>query len=268
MRGKRVSTILLGVGLTATLAGFLAAHGAQPRASLASFVAAHRSSPREIARDAFASVLQLSLQDQTGRTICVGSGFFVGPGLVVTALHVLEGAVGGEAKRVGQDTRYPIAGVVAFDETHDLALLRVVGATAPTLAIDDADTIAVGDEVFAIGSAGGYEGTFSHGLVSGIRRAASMRLLQITAPMSRGSSGGPILNAQGRVVGIATALVEGGQNLNFAAPASALKPLLAELGSRAPATAGWPVVRARSDAPEGAVAARTAAKWVIQHDAR
>lgn len=74
----------------------------------------------------------------------------------------------------------------------------------------------VGDNVYVVGNPRGLEGTFSQGLVSGVRNVKGNRYLQITAAISEGSSGGPILNESGQVVGIAVASVREGQNLNFA----------------------------------------------------
>jgi len=74
----------------------------------------------------------------------------------------------------------------------------------------------VGDTVYVAGNPKGLEGTFSQGIVSGIRRVKGNRYLQITAAISEGSSGGPILNESGDVIGIAVATVREGQNLNFA----------------------------------------------------
>jgi S1-C subfamily serine protease len=73
--------------------------------------------------------------------------------------------------------------------------------------------------VFAVGNPGGLEGTFSQGIVSSLRDLDGLSLLQITAPISPGSSGGPIVDEKGEVVGVAVATFKGGQNLNFAVPA-------------------------------------------------
>lgn len=82
------------------------------------------------------------------------------------------------------------------------------------------DDNAVGDKVYAVGNPLGLEGTFSEGIVSVLRRAKGSTFIQITAPISPGSSGGPILNSRGEVVGVATATFSRGQNLNFAIPAA------------------------------------------------
>src|SRR5205814_3847452 len=76
----------------------------------------------------------------------------------------------------------------------------------------------IGDAVYAIGNPIGLEGTFSQGVVSGVRAFGSDRLLQITAPISPGSSGGPVLDQTGTVVGVSVMSIVTGQNLNFAIP--------------------------------------------------
>jgi hypothetical protein len=112
------------------------------------------------------------------------------------------------------------------DSTRDLALLSISGAKAPALALGDSNEVAVGDEVYVIGNPRGLEGTFSQGIISGIRQIGSESLLQVTAPISPGSSGGPVLNSSGKVIGVAALTFRGGQNLNFAIPISYLQPLL------------------------------------------
>jgi hypothetical protein len=85
-----------------------------------------------------------------------------------------------------------------------------------------------------VGNPQGLEGTFSQGIVSGIREVGADRLLQITAPISPGSSGGPVLNAKGEVIGVSVATFRGGQNLNFAIPSDYLKTLLGKAGPAKP----------------------------------
>jgi hypothetical protein len=84
----------------------------------------------------------------------------------------------------------------------------------------------VGDTVYAVGSPSGLEGTFSAGIVSGVRQMRETKLIQITAPISPGSSGGPVLDTNGDVAGVAVATYRGGQNLNFAVPVRAIRTLL------------------------------------------
>lgn len=184
---------------------------------------------REIAQKSFPSVVLLVMQDARGQPVSLGSGFFVRGGVVATNVHVVEGASQGYARIVGQKSKYEIRGIAAIDSLHDLALLAVPGATAPSLQLGDTRQVQVGDEVYAIGNPQGLEGTFSQGIVSGIREVGPDKFLQITAPISPGSSGGPVLDAQGKVVGVAVATFKGGQNLNFAIPVPYLTALLSQV---------------------------------------
>ena len=155
------------------------------------------------------------MQDANGQPLSLGSGFFVGDGVVATNLHVVRGASAGQAKLVGQNKTYAFNNLVAVDADADLVLLKASGVEAPSLRLDDSNDLAVGDAIYAIGNPEGFEGTFSQGIVSGIRSLGTDRLLQITAPISPGSSGGPIINNRGAVVGVAVATFSEGQNLNF-----------------------------------------------------
>ena len=111
----------------------------------------------------------------------------------------------------------------------DLVLLKINNANAPSLTLGDSSKVGIGDEIFAVGNPKGLEGTFSKGIISAIRKIEEDTLLQITAPISPGSSGGPILNTEGDVIGISVATFKGGQNLNFAIPTSYLSKLLSEV---------------------------------------
>jgi hypothetical protein len=154
--------------------------------------------------------------------LALGSGFFIREDIVATNFHVIEGAATGFAKIVGGKTEYAVRGVVAADVEHDIVLLALKDVKGPPIPLGDAATMKIGDEVYAVGNPLGLEGTFSAGIISGVRTLGSNTILQITAAISPGSSGGPVLNAEGRVIGIATASYRGGQNLNFAVPTSYL----------------------------------------------
>lgn len=187
---------------------------------------AQAQSTRQIAQKTFPSVVLLVMEDRNGQPVGLGSGFFVGEDIVATNLHVVEGAAGGYARIGGRKRKYNISGLVASDPRRDLVLLKVDGAKARRLPLGDSSEIAVGDTVYAVGNPRGLEGTFSEGIISGIRQVEGDTLLQITAPISPGSSGGPVLNASGEVIGIAVASFKGGQNLNFAIPSSYVEALL------------------------------------------
>lgn len=185
-------------------------------------------SGRDIAQKAFPSVVMLVMEDSQGQQISLGSGFFVKEDIIATNLHVIEGAAQGYAKIISKKLKYDITGFVAIDQRTDLVLLKLKGVKAPVLSLGDSNQVAIGDEVYAIGNPHGLEGTFSKGIVSGIRKVGEDTLLQITAPISPGSSGGPVLNTEGKVIGVAVATFKGGQNLNFAIPTSYLAPLLSD----------------------------------------
>jgi hypothetical protein len=112
--------------------------------------------------------------------------------------------------------------VVRTDGKEDLALLRVEERVMRPLTLAHT-TVAVGDVVYVVGNPQGLEGTFSQGIVSALRGNS---FVQITAPISHGSSGGPVLNARGEVIGVAVGAIEEGQNLNFAIPVAKLVALL------------------------------------------
>jgi len=194
----------------------------------------HAQSAQLVARKAFASTVLLVMEDGEGRPVSLGSGFFVKDGIIATNVHVAEGAARGYAKIVGQPTKYEIKGVVAADPTRDLLLLQIAYGKSPLLMLGNSDSLEVGETIYAVGNPQGLEGTFSQGIVSSVRQLGAEKLLQITAPISPGSSGGPVLNARGEVVGVSVATYKGGQNLNFAIPVNALRTLLRTSGTLRP----------------------------------
>jgi S1-C subfamily serine protease len=145
--------------------------------------------------------------------------------LVATNLHVLKRAARGYIKLVGKSASYQIEKVVGVDMQHDLCALRV-GASAPALplALNHEGMARAGDEVYVAGNPSGLEGSFSRGIVSAVR--PEVGLIQVDASISRGSSGGPVVNTRGQVVAVATSSAVNGQNLNFAVAASDLESLL------------------------------------------
>ena len=191
---------------------------------------AHAQSAQDIARKAFGSTVLLVMEDSNGQPLSLGSGFFVRDGEIATNLHVIEGAARGYAKLVGQKTKHDIQGIAAVDLERDLAVIKISASDAPTLPIGSSDAVQVGESVYAVGNPQGLEGTFSEGIVSSIREVGTDNLLQITAPISPGSSGGPVLNSKGEVIGVSVATFRGGQNLNFAIPSDYLKLLLTKAG--------------------------------------
>ena len=172
--------------------------------------------PQDVAKQTLPSIVVLVSETGNGKPVALGSGFFVRKDVIATNFHVIKGASQIRARVVGQSRSHPIKRILAFDGRKDLALLLVSGLEGTPLWIGNSCGIEVGDTVFAVGNPKGLEGTFSQGTVSAIRKLKGNRYIQITAPVSEGSSGGPVLNESGEVIGIAVASVRQGQNLNFA----------------------------------------------------
>ena len=180
----------------------------------------------DIAEKALAATVYLEMKDKNGKTLGIGSGFFVKPNLIATNYHVIEGAAKGTAKLVGKTTTYNIEGVTATDKDNDLALLKVTAFGIKQISLGDSDKVRIGETVYVAGNPKGLEGTFSDGIISSRRDKLTKERLQMTAPISPGSSGGPVLNKKGEVIGVSFMTLEGGQNLNFAIPSKYLKKLL------------------------------------------
>jgi hypothetical protein len=155
----------------------------------------------------------------------IGSGFFVKDNIIATNYHVIEGATIAYCYLNNYTVRYEIEGYVAVDPDIDLVLLVVAGAKRPSIKFARSD-IKPGEKVYAIGSPIGLPATISDGIVSGLRQSGGYNLIQITAPISSGSSGGPVLNASGELIGISWAQYSTGQNLNFVIPKAYLEVLL------------------------------------------
>ena len=196
--------------------------------------AVQAQSVQEIAKKAFGSTVLLVMEDANGQPLSLGSGFFVSDGEIASNLHVVEGAASGYAKLAGRKTKYEVEGVTAVDPERDLVVLEISGARASALTLGSSDAVQVGEPVYVVGNPQGLEGTFSQGIISSIREVGTDELLQITAPISPGSSGGPVLNGKGQVIGVSVATFRGGQNLNFAIPSNYLKTLLGNTGPSKP----------------------------------
>lgn len=178
------------------------------------------SAPAEIAAAASSSVVVVRTSAQ------LGAGFVVSPNLVVTSLHIVAGAPDIQVLSNAQVERR-VVGVVGWNDQDDLAILKLDEALPdrplPLSALND---LRVGDPVVAIGHPFGLNETVSTGVVSGFRQDGSVDLLQLSAPVSPGSSGGPVLNEHGEVVGVVRGSLVGGQALNFATPSTRVLALL------------------------------------------
>ncbi len=162
-----------------------------------------------------------------GEKLSRGSGFFIAADKIITNRHVIENANRVEIRLTSGKT-FSSSGVVAIDGEGDLALLQVSipsEQAVPSLSIERVAP-QEGESIVVIGNPYGLEGSVSNGIVSAVRDIAGYgRIIQITAPISPGSSGSPVVNMRGEVIGIATLQASEGQSLNFAVPASRIANL-------------------------------------------
>lgn len=165
----------------------------------------------------------------TDKSLRLGSGFFVrSSGLLVTNFHVVENAELVGAKLPKQADTFWAKTVRGFDVDNDLVALNVElqTHTVRSLTLGDSENVRVGEPIVVVGSPEGLEQTVSNGLISGIRQVDGRKLFQITAPISEGSSGSPVFNERGEVIGVVVSSLEAGQNLNFAIPINYAKQML------------------------------------------
>jgi serine protease Do len=179
----------------------------------------------QLARQALQSTVTLYMFDSDGQLIASGTGFFVAPNVLVTNFHVIHGTASAIAKFAGSDKQYQVQSVLASDPKDDLAVLYVPGTNAPTLKLASYAP-RIGQAVYVAGSPLDLEGTFSQGILSSIREDGT---LQVTAPVSHGNSGSPVLDAQGNVIGVINSGRPDGSNIGFAIPGSALQKLLSSI---------------------------------------
>jgi S1-C subfamily serine protease len=179
------------------------------------------------------AVVQILALNKKGEPVATGSGFFIDRnGTVATNYHVAAAHDAVALALVRADERIAVVtGVTAFDQDYDIALLESGLDNTAFVTLASAEP-RVGSRVFAVGNPQGLAWSPSDGLVSSLRRGRMARpWVQTTAPISSGSSGGPLLDANGRLVGMTTFTVnadsgEAAQNLNFASPATAIKDLI------------------------------------------
>jgi tetratricopeptide (TPR) repeat protein len=174
------------------------------------------------------SIVSIVIVNREGNIAGQGSGFFVNPaGDIITSRHVLEGASRAFlVTSVGK--RYGIEKVLAEDPEGDVIRVStdLEGDKVQSLSISSTYP-ETGERVLVIGTPLGLDKTVSDGIVSAIREVPGFgKIVQITAPISPGSSGSPVVNMKGEVIGIATFFVVAGQNLNFAIPAERILKLM------------------------------------------
>jgi tetratricopeptide (TPR) repeat protein len=172
------------------------------------------------------SVVSIVTLNEKGEKLSSGSGFFIAADRVVTNRHVIEGAYRAEIHLTSGKV-YVVKGALAVDGAGDIALLQV---DVPAQAVNPLTIVRAspleGESIVVIGNPLGLEGSVSNGIVSAVRDIPSFgRIIQITAPISPGSSGSPVVNMRGDVIGVATLQLSEGQSLNFAVPSERVAQL-------------------------------------------
>jgi len=185
----------------------------------------------EIAKAGIESTVSIVALDKISQPLAYGSGFIIDDETIVTNVHVIEGCSSVYVLLNKQEKKYSVSGYVAIDRTNDLVILKASGLYGVKLTLGSETFPEIGEKIYAVGNPKGLNGTFSEGIISGIRSFTANQVLQITAPISPGSSGGPILNSAGQVVGIAFASFSAGQNLNLAIPVKYLSNLKSKIGA-------------------------------------
>jgi tetratricopeptide (TPR) repeat protein len=183
------------------------------------------------------AVVTIVARDKHGVARGQGSGFIVrSDGVIVTAWHVVKGAAFARVRLPG-GASYGVAGVIAKDVDKDFAVLKVSANNLPFVELGDSDAVRQGDRVLTLGSPLGLDQSASEGIVSAVRKGGGLTFLQITAPVSAGNSGGPVLNAAGQVVGIVEFRIKEGQALNFAVGINCVKEAVSATNQPVPLNA-------------------------------
>lgn len=169
---------------------------------------------KEVFKKASPAIMVIMALDDNDQPMSLGTGFYIKSDLVATNLHVVRKAKKLRVFGALDQKERRIKGIHAVSTDHDIAVLSMEDVGEPLICATS--VLEAGDPVFAIGNPRGLEATLSTGIVSGIRKQDKTSLYQITAPISPGSSGGPVLNDKAQVVGIASSYIDAGQNLNFA----------------------------------------------------
>ena len=172
------------------------------------------------------SAVAIETFDARGEKLTRGSGFFIDKDRVVTNRHVIDGAFRAEV-HLSSGNSFQVKNVLAVDAEGDVALLRVDAPANLVRPLSlDRTSPQEGESIVVIGNPFGLEGSVTNGIVSAVRDIPGFgRIIQITAPISPGSSGSPVVNMQGQVIGVATLQITGGQSVNFAIPSERIAQL-------------------------------------------
>lgn len=196
---------------------------------IAELISEKKLTVEQILQKTFPSVAFLMMKDKDGLPAAIGNGFFIREDILATNLTLLKGAREGVARFAGKGPKYPVVGTVGIEANVSLALLSVKKDTGPYLKLGDSRRVQIGDEVLVVGNPLGLEGNFYRSIVSGVRIMGSNPFFQLTTSISPVSTGAPVMNMAGEVIGVALSISQNGQRMSLALPASYLHSLLTRM---------------------------------------
>ncbi len=174
------------------------------------------------------AVVTIFSYDAGGQRIGQASGVVIDKkGNIATNLHLLhtgDRMISSMEIRQGNQV-YAVSGIRGYDQDNDLMIMTSQAAGLPAVPLANSDEVAVGQKIYTVGSPAGFENSISEGIVSGVRTEGALKRIQLTAPVSSGSSGGAAVNAKGELIGICNMIIGNAQNINFAIPSNALRNL-------------------------------------------
>lgn len=163
------------------------------------------------------SVVMIMIHDKKGEPIGSGSGIMIGrKGYILTNQHVASGGSFYTVRIEEDDNCYRTDEIIKYNNVLDLAVIRIDRTLDPLPVYNRAEKLVRGQKVVAIGSPMGLFNSVSDGIIAGFRKLDDVDMIQFTAPISSGSSGGALLNMYGEVIGISTAVMRDAQNINIA----------------------------------------------------
>lgn len=186
---------------------------------------------KEVFKQAEPSVVLIEVYNEKGEVFGKGSGFIVSTdGKILTNYHVIEHTKKATVRLANGDA-YDTVDVIDIDKRKDIALIKIRAVELKALTLGKSVTTEVGEKVYCLGNPlGALRNTLSEGIISALRAGDGYKYFQISAPISHGSSGSPVMNSKGEVIGIAVASIEEGQSLNFAIPIDYAKGMLTATG--------------------------------------
>jgi S1-C subfamily serine protease len=225
----------LGLAVLLLLPGY-SCNGARAAEESKPVAAARRTATVELIEHCLPSVVAIRAfaptEKQNEERVNLGSGSIIhSAGFILTNFHVLQATTRGEVVLTGGETH--AYRLIAGFAHEDLALIKIdTDGPMPALALGRSDDLLLGEPVLAIGSPAGLVSTVSEGIVSGLKRSTSTEfaflptMIQTSAAISGGSSGGPLINALGDQIGVITSRKEGAENIGFAIAIDRLREVL------------------------------------------